>query len=236
MNLKLIDQLNNAMHGCTLKSFSQAGEDRILDMLFSMTGVKNISYIDVGASHPFSGSNTYLFYQKGFSGVCVEPNAQFIEQYKLARPDDIYLDYAVSAESGVLNYYMFEEKYNSMNTFSKEQADYWSKRGFKCVNVKEVKMVPLNAIIDIYLKKVPSFISMDVEGLELDILEAFDFEKYSVPCFCIETLRYHENTVYTDKKIIDFMKMKNYIYYAETGINSIFIKKELLDKWNIPSN
>jgi len=42
-------------------SNSQAGEDRIVDYLFSSMGIDEITYIDIGANDPIYGNNTYLF-------------------------------------------------------------------------------------------------------------------------------------------------------------------------------
>ena len=48
-------------------SYSDFKEDLILEGIFgSLTG----SYVDVGAGHPVIGSNSYLFYKKGWSGIC----------------------------------------------------------------------------------------------------------------------------------------------------------------------
>jgi hypothetical protein len=58
----------------TKKSFSQSGEDLIVHFLLTwQLGIKNISYLDIGANDPFSCNNTYLFYKREFSGVNVEP-------------------------------------------------------------------------------------------------------------------------------------------------------------------
>ena len=57
------------------KSFSEDGEDKIINKLFGdqSTGY----YIDIGAYKPITASNTFLFYLKGWKGVLVEPNPRF---------------------------------------------------------------------------------------------------------------------------------------------------------------
>jgi hypothetical protein len=55
-------------------SYSQSGEDVIVDFIFQILKIQKPSYLDVGAHHPSYLSNTYLFYQKGCQGVCIEPD------------------------------------------------------------------------------------------------------------------------------------------------------------------
>ena len=50
-----------------VQSYAWAGEDAIaFSLLRGATG----SYVDVGAHLPMRASNTYLFYEHGWSGVC----------------------------------------------------------------------------------------------------------------------------------------------------------------------
>lgn len=43
----------------TRKSFSQFGEDLIIESALNIIKEKNITYLDIGANHPFLISNTY---------------------------------------------------------------------------------------------------------------------------------------------------------------------------------
>ena len=58
----------------TTKSFSQFGEDLIIDNALDILKEKNISYLDIGANHPYFLSNSYYFYRKGANGTLVEPD------------------------------------------------------------------------------------------------------------------------------------------------------------------
>jgi len=70
-------------------SYSQCGEDRILRHIFSVFGIEKPTYLDIGAHHPVALSNTYLFYQKGATGVLVEPNPARYRELVRARPRDV---------------------------------------------------------------------------------------------------------------------------------------------------
>src|SRR2546430_2805880 len=56
------------------RSYSQCGEDLLVNFIFGAIRQSAVSYLDVGAHHPTFLSNTYLFYKAGGSGVCVEPD------------------------------------------------------------------------------------------------------------------------------------------------------------------
>ena len=53
-------------------TFAQNREDLMLDGILRTVSVG--FYVDVGANHPDMDSVTKLFYEKGWSGINVEPN------------------------------------------------------------------------------------------------------------------------------------------------------------------
>ena len=90
--------------------------------------------------------------------------------------------------------------------------------------MKDIILIPmksLNAILEEKIDYIPDYISIDVENYEYNILKDFDFEKYQIKIFCIEK---GNDTV---KKL---MQEKNYMLYAETSANWIFILKNLEKK------
>ena len=82
-------------------TFAQHGEDKfILDYFKGRTG----TYIDVGASHPFKISNTYLLYLKGWRGVTMEPIPRLSKLHRKWRPQDIHLNSAAGETPGTLTF------------------------------------------------------------------------------------------------------------------------------------
>ena len=66
--------------------YSRWGEDSFLVDYFKNTS--NGRYIDIGSFHPFRGSNTYLLYKKGWSGINIDINKisiDFTVPYLLSR-------------------------------------------------------------------------------------------------------------------------------------------------------
>ncbi len=133
-------------------------------------------------------SNTYFFYQKGCRGVCVEPDPVLFHEIKKSRGRDVCLNIGVGVDQEAeANFYITSSK--TLNTFSREEAErYVSYGSQKIERVMRIPLAPINTIIEKYFDVCPNLISLDVEGLDLKILETFDFENYRPEVFCIETL------------------------------------------------
>lgn len=215
-------------------SFAQAGEDRILRFLFSSMGLKQITYLEIGTNNPIDINNTFLFYLGGSRGVCIEPNPMLISKIKNKRPQDICLNVGVTAsqKESIMDFYIFDEgdTEKGLSTFSKEDAEHVEKT--TAVKIAEVKKIPVTNVNDILIKyfseKVPTLISLDVEGLDLSILKGIDFNRFRPVAICVETVNFtvHHKKV-KNEEIINFMKSQGYFVYADTGINSIFADKSL---------
>ena len=207
-------------------SYSQAGEDAVLSFLFADKKKEYISYLDIGTNTPDSGNNTYLLYTKGSRGVCVEADKTLIPIIQKVRPKDkiIHAGVAVS-DLKEADFYIFDEK--GLNTFDKNEAD--KRATFDTFKIKEVVKVPLvsiNQIIKENFITYPDFLSLDIEGLDLDVLKSLDFEKYPIPVICAETCMYSENHIRPkDSSIEAFILSKGYEVYADTYINTIFVNK-----------
>jgi FkbM family methyltransferase len=212
-------------------SYSQCGEDLIIDFIFTTLKIESPTYLDLGAHHPYYLSNTAFFYLKNSFGVSVEPDPDLFKLIKNERPNEISLNVGVGIEgSEVADFYIMNIP--TLNTFSKSEAERYASYPGK--SIKEVIMLPLltvNQIIQSNFKgKAPNFVSLDVEGMDFEIVNSFEFDKYRPEVFCIETLTYTEdNTESKLNNIIEYMLNKDYFLYADTYINSIFVDKK---KWS----
>ncbi|MBK8089174.1 MAG: FkbM family methyltransferase [Chitinophagaceae bacterium] len=214
-------------------SYAQSGEDIIISDLFSHLNIQNPTYLDIGANDPIALSNTYRLYKRGSKGVCVEPNPVLCKKIQQKRKRDTCLNVGVAfGERREADFYAFPEKFNGLNTFSKEEADFWEHTGneeigmHKVEKVIKMKLVHINEIIEQYFSPHPNLVSIDVEGLDFDILKSLDFSKYKPEVFCIETLGFIENNKEIKKtEILDFLKVHGYFVYADTYINTVFCLK-----------
>ena len=212
------------------ESYSQCGEDKIIEFLLSYMGEKNIgvSYLDIGCNDYRNLSNSYALYKKGVRGVLIDANPIYIDEIKTYRPEDVVLNCGVGAKSSekMIFYILNTPGLSSFNLETIKEAQKQTP-WIEIVDEIEVSVYTLDEIYEKYFASVPTIVSLDVEGLEMDILKSTNFEKYRPYIFIIETIEYREKISVTNKRndIINLMSENDYIEYAFTGVNSIFIDK-----------
>lgn len=236
MNLKrFIGKLSRALDIVMLKariSYSQLGEDIIVDGLFTNHNYGKITYLDIGANQPVICNNTYLFYRKGFRGVCVEPDIKMCEITRAIRPYDKTLNIGIGlSEKDDAIFYLFPGHLNTWSTFSEEEAIKREKESGIKAKKQIVSLKTINNIIEQHFDSCPNFISIDVEGLDLEILKSLDFNRFRPDVFCVETISFSiSNTEEKLNDVSDFLHSKGYFTYADTHINTIYCNKELFNK------
>jgi FkbM family methyltransferase len=213
------------------KSFSQCGEDLIVDFVFMWLGMTDIRYLDIGANHPRWLNNTYFFYANGGKGVLVEPDPELCRFLSEDRPRDRCLNVAIGVD-GRPSATMYVMTSRTLSTLSPVQAaDYESYGREKVERTIDVAQRDINDVLAREFERSPNFVSLDVEGLDLAILKQWDFDRFRPEVFCIETLTFTQNG--TERKlsdIVDFMKSKRYFVYADTYINTVFVSAAAWEK------
>jgi FkbM family methyltransferase len=217
--------------------YSQFGEDLIIGYLFHTLGMKKPTYLDIGANNPKFISNTYYFYERGARGVLVEPNPRLCKLLRSARPRDVVLEVGIGLTGEThADFYVFGGFADGLSTFSKAEATHWETVGLKghgtiaVEKVIKVPLMPINQIIaDNFGGKAPNFLSLDVEGLDLDVLKGLDFERFAPDVVCVETLGYNKDqSTFKKNDIIEFMLAKEFVAYADTRVNTIFCRPGLI--------
>lgn len=202
-------------------SWSEFGEDIIVEKFLHRFGITDIFYMDIGIPTPISGSNTYHFYCKGDNGILVEPNPDVIDAIKRERSRDFVECCGIGSEEQNGKYLQFYRCDDiGCSTFSKDVAEQRKQIGIQITDVIDVPVLSLEAIIDKY-GICPDYISMDVEGYEGMILAHFPFEKFPVKVWVIEKR----------DGIKELMDKKGYSLAVETPSNWIFVLKELYEKY-----
>ena len=202
--------------------YSRWGEDSFLVDYFKNTS--NGRYIDIGSFHPFRGSNTYLLYKKGWSGINIDINKISIDLFKLARPNDINLNLAISDTNKKIKIYQTKDL-GKMNTINLKFASFFLKN----YHVKESRSYNLNDILCKYnTNKNNRFelIDIDVEGSEYQILKGLNFKKYSFKLILVETHIFNLDFKQESDKIHILLKSKNYNYLKNFGETSVYENAE----------
>lgn len=198
-------------------SYSQKGEDLIIDKLLNYK--REGLYIDVGASDPNRFSNTKRFYKRGWHGINIEPNPDKFSKFIKKRPRDINLNLGIANTDQRLSFYMFIP--NNVSTFSKKEAESSKKRGYILEKVIQVQVRKLENIFAEYvMDKEVDFISIDTEGLDLEVLKSNNYTLFKKPkIICIESLDRTYDILEQNRLLI---KM-GYKKVFDNGLNSIFL-------------
>lgn len=200
---------------------SQAGQDTIVDRHFKFkTGG---TFVDVGAYDGITGSNSFFLERhRGWTGVLVEPVAEHRERAQALRTSPV-LEYAVSTKKGTAEFIAVTKGYTQMSGL----ADTYDESMLKRVRAdkrhaeKTIK-VPTRSLSAI-LKEAdilnPDFVSLDIEGGELTVLEKFPFAKHDVTVWAIE------NNM-GNSALPELMRKNGYNLVEFCGPDEIYIKAE----------
>ena len=211
-------------------TYSQCGEDLILKSLF-INERKNGPglYIDIGAYHPFKGSNTWLFYMDGWRGINIDPTPGSSVIFNKKRPEDINLEIGIAETSGSAKFYFISSD-STMNSFSKETLE---KNGVlnKVTKIIDVEIMALRDIQQRYVKdSLIDFVNMDIEGLELQALKGLDFSLHRPSFFAIEQNDVSSLQDVLNSTVYEFMAERDYDVVAKNVItntvSTIFYKNK----------
>lgn len=196
-------------------SFAQVGEDRILERYFIEKKDAGF-FVDIGANHPYIYSNTYKFYLQGWRGINVDATPGTKKLFEGMRPEDITLEMGISLHPSELDFYMFDN--SVFNTFDKATADehcrYFS-IGVK--DVQKIKTTSLSNLLDEYIKpgQKIDFMTIDVEGLDLEVLQSNNWEKYKPEVLVVECI-YANNEDIMKMDLVVYLKELGYTFFAKT--------------------
>jgi FkbM family methyltransferase len=160
---------------------SQCGEDRWMADFLWGSGIKpnDVRYIEVGANQPSQLSNTWLFYQRGASGILIEPDPRCTQLLRRWRPRDVVLESMAGASGvGVLHLH----RHTTMNS-GRSLGEFEIGRSF-------VPIIRLDDAWAFARKELGwadvDVLSVDTEGGEMEILESGSILLQSTRLVCLE--------------------------------------------------
>ena len=195
------------------------------------------TFFEFGATNGIDLSNSYMLESSlNWKGALSEPSPQWHSELKKNRPHaDIITDCLWSESNKKLDFFVSDVGVlSSLNDF--KESDKISMPGNTRVRLKNGKIISVNTIslnhvVENEFKfKPPSYISIDTEGSEYEILKVFDFKRFRPIVFTIE-----HNFTELELKIDDLMKSNNYlrVFKKITSFDAWYISREafnLLDK------
>jgi FkbM family methyltransferase len=156
--------------------FSEIGQDKwVLEKVFP--GVTNGYFVDIGSGHGTIGSNSRTLEKHGWSGVCVDPFPVHMEGRTCKMFEEV-----VFSKPGLLMAFRTAGGLGGVDdTLAK-----WNHTAARAPTVK-VRTVTLDDILArAGAPQFIHFVSLDIEGAELEALRAFPFDRYRVGAWAIE--------------------------------------------------
>jgi FkbM family methyltransferase len=201
-------------------SFSQEGEDSILARYFEGNSRPGF-FVDVGAHHPIRFSNTFHLYLRGWRGINLDAQPGSMQAFDRLRPRDINLEAAVGQEAGVLTLTQFDEP--ALNTLDRSLVASRVAAGYRVVGTTSVNVVSLGSVLDRHRPAATpiDLMTIDVEGLDLDVLASNDWGRHRPRVLCVESLR--EQRADEGDATLKFCEALAYRQFAATH-NTIFLE------------
>jgi FkbM family methyltransferase len=170
-------------------------------------------FVEVGANKPEEASQTFALEQRGWTGVLVEPQPDLADQLRRQRAAKVFAVACTSRRNAGSNMILYLAGGHS--SFD---------RG---LNLPEIKPhgtidVPTRTLDQVLIEagaQSIDFISIDVEGHELDVLDGFDLERWRPRLILVEDLLLH-------LRLHRRLTRRGYRWLRRTGINN----------WYVPAN
>src|SRR5579862_2381957 len=131
-------------------------------------------FVEVGANDPRSGSQTWLLEENGWRGVLVEPQAALCEKLRRARSRSQVFQAACSGPEREGEALLHIGTHDGVSTLEKQRDSH----DLQFVGTERVKVTTLDKVLREAGAGRIDFLSIDVEGHEIEVLRGFDFEKY----------------------------------------------------------
>ena len=185
-------------------------------------------YVDVGAHHPKRFSNTYFFYKRGWSGINIDAMPGSMKLFEQHRARDTNIELGVGKKRALLNYHIFNEP--ALNGFSQalsEERDVAESQNC-LLEIKKIEVRPLAEILDDHLPAHQGidFLTIDVEGLDLEVLSSNNWEKYRPEYVLVEVLNNNFDAL-ANHPISKFMQEQNYALFAKCTNTVFFVRIEM---------
>lgn len=204
-------------------SYSQFGEDLIINNYLKFKKINKGKYLDIGAFHPRWISNTHLLHKKGFSGYCVDADEEKLRFFSFYRGKKVkVICGAVSnKKNNYINFYKFKRRsfLSEIDTIDLNFAKKYKKIRNTDFLTKKVKNFHIN---DIFLKvgKI-NVLNIDIEGVDLKVIKSSNLKIIDPEIIIFES----HKSYFPSTEVINFFKKKNYFLLSICGPSKCFAKK-----------
>ena len=165
-------------------SYAQNMEDIHLARLFP--GHSDGFYIDVGGGHVVADNVSFYFYEKGWRGLVIEPQASLAAAYRTVRPRDVVIGALAGRQPGELDFHEADQ-YHGLSTTVADNAVRAKEHGV-AATVRRLPVTTLAALCTLHAPERIDFLKVDVEGAEADVLAGNDWARFRPRVVVIEAV------------------------------------------------
>ncbi|MCX5791484.1 MAG: FkbM family methyltransferase [Elusimicrobia bacterium] len=177
----LICEVKYRVKDGTAEGFSQYGQD--LFCFHSIFGsVKNGVFVDVGANHPKLLNNTYYFEKNGWHGLAFEPQERLRKLWDAERKTKC-LPYVLGGENKEVTF--IETPGPDDHVLAGVEGFNKIKRSMRTTAAVRTQRRLDEVLLENQVRRV-DYLSIDVEGYEMNVLSGLDLSKIDVKCIDIE--------------------------------------------------
>ena len=167
--------------------YSQNNEEEILEEVFK--DLSNGKFLDVGAFDGKTFSNTYRLFERGWTGVCVEPSPKAFAglERNYAKTQGVELvQAAVTGKDGKVE--LFDSGGDAISSTNEKHTVAWIENAGCSFEKISVPAITFETLFKYYGSDY-NFLNIDTESTNMDVLSLFPFDKCKPECVCIE----HDN-------------------------------------------
>lgn len=213
-------------------SYAQNGEDVVLWR--ALGGVSAGRYVEVGANHPRDDSATRAFYDRGWSGITIEPVPYFADLQRAERPRDHLVQAAITNTSrGQITLHVVPG--TGLSTIVDAVSDRHADAGID----HEDLLVPTLRLDDVLAESGWAgeedihFMLIDVEGAERDVLQSVDLSRWRPWVLVVEATE-PNSTVTTHSDWEPQLLAQGYEYCLFDGVSRFYVAAEKADLLRAP--
>lgn len=204
-------------------SYAQNREDVVLWR--ALGHVSNGRYVEVGANHPRIDSVTRAFYDRGWSGITVEPMHEFAEAHRLERPRDTMVEGVVTDEDTDM-VVLHEIAATGLSSIVDSLGAQHRAEGASVVD-KPVPALRLSDVVERYGAPGEDihFLLVDTEGSEPQVLASVDLNSFRPWVLVIESTS-PNSTVQTHKLWETAVLASGYRFCLFDGLSRFYVAEE----------
>ena len=198
-----------------MKWFYSDGPASAWEAFSSGERVRQGVFVELGAGDGIDKSNSLAFEQKlGWTGLLIEPAPSLYQKLRQNRPKAKCVQACVAGSAGLKDF--VEDGLNSGTT----------SRHLLSKPSTSLMCQSLGSLIDTHLAELGShidYLSLDVEGSELEILRSFNFQKHQIDVISIEIDETLPRIMY--KRLSSLLRRNGYRFFERVVIDEIWVRQ-----------